>query len=115
VDATEPIVAKGVTGTVTFDGRIVAISHSGLGRMTAGKGEKRVPVSSIAAIEWKPPGFGVRGFIRFTIPGGIEKTSKVGRRTQDAARDENSVLFGRTQEDDFRRLRDAVEAAIVRP
>jgi hypothetical protein len=93
---------------------MVTISHSGmLGRMTAGKGEKRVPVTSIAGVEWKPPGFGVRGFIRFTIPGGIERTSRVGRRTQDAARDENSVLFGSTQRAEFERLRDAVEAALA--
>lgn len=110
----EPITAKGINGTVTFDGRMVTISHSGvMGRMTAGKGAKRVPVSSIAAVEWKPPSFGVRGFLRLTIPGGIERTSRVGKRTEDAAKDENSVVFGKTQLADFERVRAAMEGAIA--
>lgn len=113
-DMAEPIVAKGVTGTITFDGRMVTISHSGIvGRMTAGKGEKRVPVSSIAGVEWKPPGFGVRGFLRITVPGGIERTSRVGKRTEDAAKDENSVVFSKTQRPDFERIRTAIEDAIA--
>jgi len=94
---------------------MVTISHSGvLGRMTAGKGEKRIPVSSIAGVEWKPPGFGVRGFIRLTVPGGIERTSQVGKRTQAAARDENSVVFGKTQLADFERVRAAIEEAVAK-
>lgn len=113
-EPTERITAKGVNGTVTFDGRMVTISHSGaLGRMTAGKGEKRVPVSSIAAVEWKPHGFGVRGFIRLTIPGGVERTSRVGKRTVDSEKDENSVVFGKTQLADFERVRAAIEDAIA--
>jgi hypothetical protein len=103
-----------VTGTITFDGRMVTINHSTvMGRLTAGKGEKRVPISSIAGIEWKPPGMGVRGFIRFTIPGGIERTSRLGHRTQEAARDENAVLFGRTQVGEFEQMRNAIERAIA--
>lgn len=114
VAATQPITAKGVTGTITFDGRMVTINHSTvMGRLTAGKGEKRVPISSIAGIEWKPPGMGVRGFIRFTIPGGIERTSRLGHRTQEAARDENAVLFGRTQVGEFEQMRNAIERAIA--
>jgi len=113
-DRVEPITAKGVNGTVSFDGRMVTITHSGvLGRMTAGKGEKRIPVSSIAGVEWKPPGLGVRGFLRLTVPGGIERTSRVGKRTQDAAKDENSIVFGKTQLADFERVRTAIEDAIA--
>lgn len=113
--AAATVVAKGVNGTVTFDGRMVTIDHSGLmGRMTAGAGEKRVPVSSITGVEWKPPGTGVRGFIRFTIPGALEQRSRVGQRTRKAASDENSVLFTKGQVDEFERLREAVEASIGR-
>jgi hypothetical protein len=110
---TEPVTAKGVTGTVSFDGRILVIKHGGLGRLTAGKGEKRIPVSAITGVEWKPAGMAVRGFIRFTVPGGRERTSRFGQRTQTAARDENSVVFGVTQKAEFERLRDAVEAVIA--
>jgi hypothetical protein len=84
-----------------------------LGRLTAGKGEKRIPVSSITGVEWKPAGMAVRGFIRFTVPGGRERTSRFGQRTQAAARDENSVVLGVTQKKDFEFLREAVEAVIA--
>jgi hypothetical protein len=113
-ESVEPVTAKGVNGTISFDGRMVTISHSGLmGRMTAGKGEKRVAISSVTAVEWKQPGFGVRGFIRLSIPGNIEKTSTIGRRTQDAAGDENAVVFGRTQVAEFELVRAAIETAIA--
>ena len=57
-DSVDPIVAKGVNGTVAFDGRMVTISHSGiLGRMTAGKGEKRSTcLIDHRQFQSKPPG-----------------------------------------------------------
>jgi hypothetical protein len=71
---------------VSFDGRTVTICHMRLlGQLTAGRGEKRVPLSSIAAVEWNPTwnlgwfsDIGGRGFIRFTIPGGIEQRGRPG-------------------------------------
>ena len=39
--------------------------------MTIGKGEKRIPISSIKAVQWKPAGPLVNGFIQFTVPGGL--------------------------------------------
>lgn len=110
------IEAKGVTGTVRFDGAIVVIAREGgMARMALGKGEKRIPVRALSAIELKPPSLGVRGFIQFTVPGGIERRSKKGSRTIDAAEDENSVLFTKSQMPAFLALRDAIEAAISSP
>ncbi len=109
----EPVTAKGVNGTISFDGRIVTISRGGiLGRLTIGKGEKRIPVKSITGVEWKPPGMGVRGFISFTLPGAIEDRSKFGTRTVDATRDENAVLFSKTQMGEFEAVRNAIEDAL---
>lgn len=103
------IQAKGVNGQVSFDGNVVEIKRSGLlARATVGGGEKRIPVKSITAVQWKNPGMGTRGFIQFTITGG--KESK-GRAT-DAAKDENSVLFTKKQADEFAELRAAVESAV---
>jgi hypothetical protein len=67
-----------------------------------------------AAAEWKPPSLTVRGFIRFTVPGAIEQRSHVGKRTQDAATDENSVVFGKTDLAEFERVRAAIETVIAR-
>jgi hypothetical protein len=58
--------AKGVNGTVEFDGDFVTIKRTGtLARMTVGKGDKRIPVAQITAVQWKPPSALIRGFISF--------------------------------------------------
>jgi hypothetical protein len=109
------IEAKGINGQVKFDGQFVTISRSGfMARATVGKGEKRIPVSSITAVQWKPPSKMVRGFIQFSVLGGNERRSGFGKQTTDAAKDENSVVVGWTQIAEFEPLRAAVEEAIGR-
>lgn len=108
------IEAKGHNGTVIFDGAFVTIRRSGvLARTTVGKGEKRIPVASISAVQWKAPGALVNGFIAFTLAGGNEAKSRFGRQTIDAASDENSVIVMKKHAAAFDELRAAVEAAIV--
>ncbi len=80
--------------------------------MTIGKGEKRIPISSIKAVQWKPAGPLVNGFIQFTVPGGREKRSAFGSQTSSAGKDENSVIFTRKQMPEFEKLRAAVEPAL---
>lgn len=53
-----------------------------------------------------------RGYIQFTIAGGIEFKASLGSGTFDAAGDENSVMFPKKAEPEFQALREAVEAAI---
>jgi hypothetical protein len=104
------IEVKGHTGTVRFDGRIVTILRKGfLARTSVGKGEKQIPLSQIAAIQFKPAGPLMNGFIQFTVGGGNERRSRFGSQTTDAARDENSVVFRYSQRDDFVVLRDAIQ------
>lgn len=105
---------RGQTGTVTFDGTYVTITRTGLARLTVGKGDKRIPVGSITAVQWKPAGALVNGFIQFTIPGGNEQRSRAGSQTANAASDENSVVFTKKQAPAFEELRQAIEAAIAR-
>lgn len=105
---------KGVNGTVLFDGGFVTIRRKGMSaRMTVGKGDKRIPLRSISAIQFKPAGMTTRGFIQFTIPGGSERRSRMGSQTIDAAKDENSVLFSKGQQAEFEGLRDAIEERLV--
>ena len=111
---TEPIMASGVNGQVSFDGNFITITRKGLmARATVGKGEKRIPIGSVTAVQWKPPGAMVRGFIQFTVPGGNEGRSHAGRQTVDAAKDENSVIVDRSHKQAFEALRAAVEQAIA--
>lgn len=108
------IEVSGQGGQIQFDGQYVTITRKGfLARATHGKGEKRLHISQIAAVQWKPAGPMVNGFIQLTVPGGIEQRSKFGSQTIDATKDENSVIFTRKQQPEFEKLRAALDAAIA--
>ena len=107
-----PLIVKGATGTVLFDGTTVTIRRTGvLARLSAGSGEKVIPIASISALQFKLPG-AMKGYIEFTVPGGNESRSRFGKQTTDAAKNENAVLFARSQREKFAHLRDVVQAAI---
>jgi hypothetical protein len=109
-----PLSANGHNGQVTFDGQWVTITRQGfLARASVGKGDKRIHISQIPGIQWKPAGPLVNGFISFGMPGAVERRSRSGRQTNDHNRDANSVLFTRQQMADFERIRAAVEQAIA--
>jgi Domain of unknown function (DUF4429)/Short C-terminal domain len=110
----EVIEVKGYNGTVRFDGRAIAIVRKGfLARATVGKGEKQIPLAHVTAVQFKPAGRMVNGFIQFTLGGGNERRSLLGTQTIDAAQDENSVIFQYRQRKQFEELRDIVQAAIA--
>jgi Domain of unknown function (DUF4429)/Short C-terminal domain len=112
----DTVFAKGHNGQISFDGRFVTISRKGVfGRMTVGKGDKRVPVRSITAVQWKPAGLSgtTYGFIQFTIAGGIERRNRPGQAAKDAMTDENSVTFLKHGQAPFETIRVAVENAIT--
>lgn len=103
--------AKGHTGVIEFDGQFVTIKRKGLtgAMMQGGKGEKRIPLGSISAVQWREPGMLTNGFIAFTIPGGMD----AGGGTYNAVRDENAVVVTKKQAGPMLALRDAVNAAIA--
>jgi Short C-terminal domain/Domain of unknown function (DUF4429) len=105
--------AIGVDGYCAFDGQFLTLQHVGLGRLTVGKGVKRIPVGYVSAVQVKPAGAVISGFIQFTLPGGIERRSEFGRQTFDAVGDENSIVFIRDQEASFLAFRDALESVIA--
>jgi hypothetical protein len=109
-----PFTVKGVNGQVTFDAHFVTITRQGFAaRVTIGKGDKRLPVSSIAAVQWKPAGPMMNGFIQFTVGGSNERRSAFGHQTMSAVHDENSVVFTKTLMPKFQTLRALIEDAIV--
>ena len=94
--------AIGKAGQLYFDGQYVTITRNGfMARSIVGKGEKRLHISQITAVQWKPAGFTANGFIQFTIPGGREVRSRFGNQSQAALKDENSVVFSRSQQAAF--------------
>ncbi|MFI7384950.1 DUF4429 domain-containing protein [Streptomyces sp. NPDC049813] len=108
------IEAKGHTGQVLFDGEYITITRKGFNaRVSVGKGEKRLHISQVSAVQWKPAGAFVNGFIQFSLPGGNERRSSFGRQTSSAVQDENSVIFTKKQMPEFEKLRAQLDAAIA--
>lgn len=107
------IQASGQGGQIAFDGQYVIITREGfLGRATHGRGEKRLHITSITSVQWKPPGALVNGFIQLSLSGSDRQAAK-GHRTLDATKDENSVVFTKKQLPEFEQLRAALEQAIA--
>jgi hypothetical protein len=98
-------------GFVEFDGQFVTIGRKGVARMVAGGGTKRLHISGIGAIQIKPAGVMTNGFIQFAVAGSPELRSRLGHRTLEAGRDENSVIFTRSQQRAFEHLRGVIEHA----
>lgn len=102
------------SGFVRFDGDFVHIQHSGgLSRLTVGKGAKRVPLQAITAIQIKPAGPVVAGYIQFTMGGAVEARSRFGRQSFDAVGDENSIMFSKREQPHFEVLRSTIEQAMA--
>lgn len=70
-------------------------------------GEKRIPYSSITAIQFKEAGGWLAGFIQFSIQGGLEWRGQVNQ-------DENALQFDKSMNPEFCALRDFVEGRMVR-
>lgn len=98
--------AKGVNGQLTVMPDRIIISRKGmLGFMTQGlKGDKEIPLANITAIQMKQPGL-TRGYIQFSIHGGIENRGGVF----DATKDENTVMFSAGQRKDFEQAKTLID------
>lgn len=106
---TDPITAKGVNGSLEFDGSLVTITRKGIGN----KGQKSIPLRSVGAIQIRPATMLVNGFIQLSIAGEVSRSSGGVGRLQDAANDENAVIFTKKQTPDIEAFRDAVNAALA--
>jgi hypothetical protein len=109
------ISAKGTNGTihVDLDTQTILIERTGLNaRMLVGGGEKRIPLASVTAVQWRKAGI-TTGFLQLTLAGGIERRSRPGQTGGDAKRDENTLTFHARQQPDFERVRSAIDAALA--
>lgn len=107
------LLAVGTGGYIAFDGQFITLRRVGIGVMTTGKGVKRAPIQSITAVQMKPAGAVVNGFLQLTVPGGNEVRSQFGSQTSSAVNDENSVIFNKSEEPPFLIFRDAIEQAMM--
>jgi len=107
--------AKGTNGQISVDEDFVTLHRKGFAaRVSVGKGDKRLPISTIAGVQWKPAGAIVEGFLQFSVPGGNERRSALGSQTSTARQDENSVTFRKAQQGEFEAVRAFIESAIAR-
>jgi hypothetical protein len=106
----EELYVKGVNGQIRIDGDWLTIERKGFrGRIGHSKGDRRIPLASITAVQMRPAGTFANGFIRFTVPGSPELRGGLS----NAGKDENAVIFNKKEANDFERVREAVESYIV--
>ena len=97
--------AKGYNGQITVSGDWLTIERKGFGRIGHSKGDRRIPLANIQAVQMRPAGPIANGFIKFTIPGSPETRGGL----KDATKDENAVIFTRKHQAEFDALRTHVE------
>jgi hypothetical protein len=103
---------KGVTGRIVFDGEHVTILRGArLGRPARGPAQRRLHISEIAAIGWRPAGL-TRGSIRFETHH-TRSLARYGREAAEAAAEENTVAFRAGHQPQFAELKVAVERAVA--
>jgi hypothetical protein len=101
--------AKGVNGQITISGDWMTIGRKGLGRLGHSKGERRIPLASITAVQMRPAGPLANGFLRVTIPGSPERRGGLN----DATSDENAVIFTKKHADEFAAVQTYIETYIA--
>jgi hypothetical protein len=97
--------------TLVFDGETVEITRKGGFASQHRKGSKRIPVRSVAAIQFKEPGITV-GFMQFTIGSDSRGNAKRGGAVTEALRDENAIVFKKSELENFQKVRDLIELAM---
>lgn len=97
---------KGADLELTDDSVIIR-RRGVLSAMTVGfQGEKKIRIREITAVQLSDAGIFMNGYIHFSFRGGREKIGGI----MDAASDENSVIFTKSNAAEIHAFKDAVEA-----
>ena len=72
------------------------------------KGDKTIYIKNISSIQFKNAGIFTKGYIQFTFSGGKEAKGGLFQATKD----ENTIMFTESQQPEFQKVRDFVEAII---
>lgn len=104
------MIVEGSNGSVEIVGSNIVIRRKGIANiLTQGlQGDKYIPLPSVTSVQFRSAGSLMAGMIQFTLLGGRE----FGGGMLEATKDENAVLFDKSQEPHFCALRDYVKAAI---
>ena len=97
--------AKGTNGTLVVKENTIEIIRSGINARLLGlRGNKEILIKNITSIQFKKPGLLTNGFIQFAFSGSSESKGGV----LDATKDENSVVFTKSELKNFERLKDII-------
>ena len=103
-----PFETKGLMSKITFDGKFVTITRGLLNPL--GKGQTRIPITSISSIEWRAPGL-QSGFLRFNVAQGLSRKPKLDR-AKDAVRDDHAVMSTSSHSQGLLELKEMIEAVL---
>lgn len=113
--------ARGVDGTVRFDGETVVIVFSGIIRFRhkirrRSVEDIRIPVGDLVDVQFQPSSLMWNGFLRFVVKGAetteLPPDAKPVLAVKLALRDPNAVVFSRYQDRQFEALQAAVMEAM---
>lgn len=111
----QELVVKGVNGKLTVTPTKIGLSHPWWSIQGGASGTKEIRIEQITAVQYKPVSLFTRGYLRFSFVGGQE--SKRGG-TYAAVRDENAIVFKRSQQKKFLQAKALIEQyqmALARP
>ena len=102
--------AVGYNGQVTVENDMLTISRKGMMAtlVQGGKGDKRIPLRSITAVQLRKPLAGTDGYIQFSILGAVDS----GGGFMRARGNENSISFYGSQLPAFEKVQQVVEEFI---
>ncbi|SFG08865.1 Short C-terminal domain-containing protein [Novosphingobium sp. CF614] len=103
--------AIGTNGEIELFDQVLVIRKRGLGTLILQgfKGDKRIPYTSIAAIQLRRPSLLTAGYFQITLPGGIEGRGGI----IDATKDENTVMFAKKQIGAFEMVQREIESRLA--
>lgn len=109
--------AKGLDGTIEFDGQAVTIRRDGiLARGTHGTGTRTIPLRGIGSVQWRSAGL-TAGSLSI-VPTGRDDAPVIragGRGARAVIKDPNTIAFHRHKQREFEAVRDAINAALNGP
>ena len=99
------LIAKGTNGVLVVKENTIELQRSGWNAKLLGlRGNKEILIKNISSIQFKKPGLLTNGFIQFAFSGSSESKGGV----IDATKDENSIVFTKSETQNFEKLRDII-------
>lgn len=101
---------QGINGAIELTKNKIIIKRKGfLALMTQGfKGDKEIYINQISSVQLKKTNLLLNGYIQFTFSGGKEAKGGITQATKD----ENTVMFNKSQEKGFINLKNKIEEYI---